>query len=650
MALSGSVIASFSLSPVWLALVCAIGLGLGHVASRIRLSLLWLLLPLVCYANVVLRLPSAANGARSSVGAFVCFEGKVIECQKETPAQKVLVQPQSDAVFAGNCCLVEMRKKPLPDIQPGDVLAVQGRLDLPRHAFYPWQFDYSQYLRYRGVAYICRAVSVKVIQRGALFSLLKSLEGARAKLIAIHEKIMGPEMTQLLVSIVLGDRAVSIAQETQDTFREVGLSHVLAASGFNLSIVVLTARWIMGLAVKNQLWLNLLTVPWIVSYDLMAGLSPSILRASFMILLALCAGVVLRKANGIAVLAACTIISLLIYPGCLQDVGFQLSYLATFGIISAAKELQNMLYASARQITVSKWLSEVLSVVLLAQASVLPVQLSYFWRFSFLFLPANLAVDPVLPPITVLGFISCLMALPSKANDSWFLLCSWLDRICCLMLKVILAVVNYLAGHGQGFNFGPPAAVLVAVYFICLTLFVLSLKTRKYLCTAALLLLISTMCLLFVRQNRPKLIIANLHSSVIVLKPGADYMILGNDANDRETNALIRFFGGKQTNNSFALHHLLAGVDTLLCNERENVLLIDLAKLVRLQFVPQDTYQCVVIYNSSTKNVTHKDRTKLTLLLAQLHLSNTQIVLPKTHRNVVALTRNGFSDNPIQLQ
>jgi ComEC/Rec2-related protein len=675
LALMGAVTASFSLPLIWLGLICMAGLALGVTASSRTLICLWLVLPLLFYTNVVLRIP--VNNDYSLDGAFVSFEGKVIESQggmaPSLAPKRILVQMQP------TCCMVEARKISLPSVLPGDIIMVQGRLELPRHAFYPWQFDYAQFLRYKGAAYICRPAFVQIVRRGYCYPLLKAFEDARTKLVTVQEKLMGTQPAQLLISIVLGDRAVSVGTETEDVFRAVGLSHVLAASGFNLSIVVMAARWTMGYAIRRILWLNLLTIPWIASYDLMAGLSPSILRATLMILLALGLSGLLRRAHGIAVLAACIMSCLILYPGCLQDVGFQLSYLATFGIVSGAKELQQVICGSIKRVALSKWLGEVISVVLLAQAFVLPVQLSYFWKFSLLFLPANLIVDPLLPPLTILGFVSCIAALftstASASNGLWYL-CSYLDRACSQMLQLLLFAVKNLAEHNQATNLcvGPPPVIIAAAFLVCLSFFAWGLKVRKYVFLLGMLLIVATACLLFVRPVRPKLIVANFGASVVLLNSTGRCMILGNKS-CRDADAFARFAGGLQCNDLLPFkidHH--EKFDVLCCGGTQNVLLFDLAALDQarsdLSFADTVIPKCAlaVAYNSSASAVAHSSRVAtaicLSHLLAHCHirqllldapdskwlmrskhfykdLPNIQIDLPRGGCSIVALMGNG---------
>lgn len=243
----------------------------------------------------------------------------------------------------------------------------------------------------------------------ALADIQPFIAFCRDQIFEAHERSMGTEKAALLTSMVLGQNAVDLPANIVQNFRNAGLSHIVAASGFNLTIVMLATCWILRpINLPNNLC-EYACLAMIIFYVALAGLSISVARAAMMSFFILLSRVSQRRVRIGAVLAAALIVTWLPSPQSLMDVGLQFSYVATTGVIVAASAFHDLL--NYRPNWISKRFAEAFTATIVAQLSVLPIQLYHFGTLGLTFLPANLLVVPLVGLITVAGFVGSLLIL-----------------------------------------------------------------------------------------------------------------------------------------------------------------------------------------------------------------------------------------------
>jgi competence protein ComEC len=230
--------------------------------------------------------------------------------------------------------------------------------------------------------------------QAALHALRRRLESGIAA--ALPEPHAG-----LLVGVLLGGSATLPSDFRQD-MRTVGLTHVVAVSGFNVTIVAAVLAALTGRLVGRRAGWPL-AAAGVLAYTILVGGPPSATRAALMALLALGAESAGRPRDGLAALALAAALLAGWDPLLLGDLGFQLSVLATAGLIVLAAPLQ----AGLRRLPA--WAAEGLAATLAAQAFVLPLQLATFHYLSLVSPLANLLVVPLLPPLMALGLVVALV-------------------------------------------------------------------------------------------------------------------------------------------------------------------------------------------------------------------------------------------------
>lgn len=204
------------------------------------------------------------------------------------------------------------------------------------------------------------------------------------------------DQAAMLPALVLGDTSTLTGQTTAE-FRESGLTHLTAVSGANVTIVcgaVLLTAALVGPRVAVAL-----AALALVAFVIVVQPSASVLRAAVMGGITLMAVVSHRRRQAIPVLAASVIVLMIAAPELAVDVGFALSASATAALVVVAP-------AWSRRLTRRGWpkpLADAVSVAVAAQLVTAPLVAGISGTFSVVSVAANLAVAPVIPPITVVG-------------------------------------------------------------------------------------------------------------------------------------------------------------------------------------------------------------------------------------------------------
>ena len=293
----------------------------------------------------------------------------------------------------------------------GDELEVVGELEAPPD--YPG-FAYHEYLARQGVYSYMAYPRVVGVRPASGFRPLVALSRWKESLgLALSRSLPEPEAA-LAQGILLGVRA-SIPADLQDALARTGTSHIVAISGFNVAIIA-------GLSLRlGRRWLGLrsATAAALVSIAVFAafvGPQPSVVRAALMGGLVVLASYFGRPSDAGTALALVAAAMALHDPQVLWDISFQLSFLATAGLVAFAPALQGWLARLPRLI------SDNLAVTLAAQIATLPISVVNFGQVSFLAPPVNLVVLPLVGPIMLFSALAALVGQvwqPLAAPFAW---------------------------------------------------------------------------------------------------------------------------------------------------------------------------------------------------------------------------------------
>jgi competence protein ComEC len=210
---------------------------------------------------------------------------------------------------------------------------------------------------------------------------------------------------ELVPALVVGDDG-GLDPDLADDFRTTGLTHLLAVSGTNLTLVVgallILGRW---LGVRGR-WLHVLAAVGIAGFVLTARAEPSVVRAAAMGTVALVGMGGNGRSRGTRGLGVAVLALLLLWPRLAVTAGFALSVLATAGILLLAP-----VWRDALRRWMPRWVAEAVSVPLAAQVACTPVVAALSGQVSLVAVGANLLAAPAVAPATVLGLGGGLLGL-----------------------------------------------------------------------------------------------------------------------------------------------------------------------------------------------------------------------------------------------
>ena len=299
-----------------------------------------------------------------------------------------------------------------------------GKPNLPGYSAPNDQFDYRTWLINNKFDGVINTDKYLLITQEIGTSLQAFSSDLRARCLTkfSSSESMNDE-AELAGALLLGDRK-GIDPSLTQAFVDTGIIHLLAVSGLHVGLVFNVIAILLGFCFKNKKFNVIVTVLSLISlwsYALITGMSASVIRAACMLSMVIIGKGFKRKIPPFNLLLGSASILIVIDPGIILDIGFQLSFCAVFGIL-AANPILNLIkqisYRLLRLILVSSTIS------LAAQAATLPVSFFYFGRFPVYFLLSNLLAIPLASVISYLGFAAIIFQSIPFLGDVliWFTL------------------------------------------------------------------------------------------------------------------------------------------------------------------------------------------------------------------------------------
>jgi len=381
---------------VWWGLILFLGFGLGFLRASWKLA----------------ELDSKKGGSIEGVGLVVrdprmkeTYQEVVLailECRKGSFCQND--QSFSKDASLSTKTLVFLEK--YQNLNKGDLVFFSGNLQIPENRN-SVKFDYRKFLAKEGIFYLLKNQEIKKakIEENEIGYWRKYLSILKNKLEEKIIQLYSPQEAAFLAGILLGgdDR---MEESLRQKFIKTGMIHLVAVSGFNITILGVA---LVGLAIlvgfyrKNAFWLALAGI-WI--FLALIDFPSSGVRAGIMGSLLLWAIRLGRLASSNQALLLAAFLMILLSPLALfYDIGFQLSFLAAWGIVNLYPPL-------AENFNVKNDFLELKSIViasLSAQLGVLGILIFNFQAFSPISFLVNILILPLIPALMLVGFISIVL-------------------------------------------------------------------------------------------------------------------------------------------------------------------------------------------------------------------------------------------------
>jgi competence protein ComEC len=377
--------------------------------------------------------------------------------------------------------LIRFRGYPVA-LRYGDHFEIEGILRKPTGQRNPGGFNYRAHLAHRqifGILQLSRDTEIHPTHQSGLL-LLRWTEKLRRRVESVIEQVYGeiPLHVQLVKGMFLGKRS-RLPDEIISVFRNSGVFHILAVSGMHVGLIAFVCFLSFSLLGLPHKTTCLLTIATVILYACLVGFRPSVLRASLMVILFLLAQIIDRDADLFNLLAFAALLLLLINPAQLYDVGFQLSFVATFSIVYILpkwEQLTDRILRDERtdedddrpQLPVwkrsLKWVIIAFGVSFAAQIGTTCLIAYHFYRIYPISLIANLFVIGFVAPIVSLTLVSVIFGIV------WIPLATPLAYANHFLIFLFLEIVEFFGNQlWTIIKTGPPSFGWIVVYIgVCL--------------------------------------------------------------------------------------------------------------------------------------------------------------------------------------
>jgi len=364
------------------------------------------------------------NELKNYINQEVVFVGIVSsQPDKGEKTTKIEIQPEG---VQGRILITSWK---YPEHDYGDKIKVIGKLE---HPLIFNGFGYKEYLEKQGVYAVMSFPEIELLDKGLGSPIIKTLISLKNKLKQGVDKTIAFPESGLLAGLMFGDEN-DTSKEWLEKFNLTGTRHITAVSGMNITIIsVLILNFLLVLGFwRHQAFY--LSVVFIIFFVLMIGAPASAIRASIMGIMFLIAQYLGRASNASRAIIFSASLMLFFNPLLITDVGFQLSFLAVMGLIYLQPIFLNLL----KKVPNNFEFRYTLSATLAAQSFVLPILIYNFGQIPLIGPFANVLIVPLLPIITILGFMISFLAIFSPFLALILSFPAW------LMLAYILKIVDF---------------------------------------------------------------------------------------------------------------------------------------------------------------------------------------------------------------
>ena len=366
------------------------------------------------------------------------------------------------------------------DLEYGDCIVIFTNPEALEKPPNPEQFDYKEYLYKRGVThqvYLKSDAWIDIEYNVSNPIYRYSYQIRDFLLMAMRDLGVEEDEYAVAAAILLGYDD-SLPYELRQKYVAAGAMHILCVSGLHVGVIFMVFSYMLFFLNERKKWQRiakqfiLLLLIWF--YALLAGLAPSILRATIMLSFVIIGDAIGKKGVLLNSLAASAFILLCINPANLFDIGFQLSYVAVIGIVVLQSPISRMFY-SKYKIVNKIW--EITSVTIAAQIATVPFTIYYFHQFPLYFWLSNLFMTPISSVVIIGGMVMLLVFFIPYINN---------------VVAFLVSKMIFLMNCGVSWIESLPYSIVKGLYinevqFVLLLLLLLSLllmvglKSRKML-------------------------------------------------------------------------------------------------------------------------------------------------------------------------
>lgn len=409
----------------------------------------------------------------------------------------------------------------IPSIKYGDSLYIEGEFKQPEEARNYKGYNYKQYLKTKKIIGTVELEKVKI---------LKSSNGSFIHNIQkyIRDTINGTltdEEGNLLLAILLGDKD-KLSEDIQESFKTSNLSHMLAVSGAHVSYIILGLTYVLQNSIIGKKNGKIVCIIFLLAFMAITNFTPSVTRACIMAILTLFSSIIYRKSDVYTNISVAALITLIFNPYSLLDLGFQLSYGGTIGIIIFIKRIQEKKSNSK----VINYIKQMALVSIYANIIIIPIMMYHFNTVSFTFIISNIMASPILGIIVITGFLFIIASITVKP----------LTRLIAIFIKPILSILIKISQICSKLPFSnilvvTPYMFNVISYYAIILYCIKSKKNNKckiIICLLIVLILTNFIIYIFPQKLRIFFIDVGQGDSTLIITPDKKTVLIDGGGSD----------------------------------------------------------------------------------------------------------------------
>lgn len=340
-------------------------------------------------------------------------------------------------------------------LEYGDFIELEGSIEIPSTARNYGGFNYQQYLKTKKIyGTIDTKEPIKVLEKNKVHIYEKILHDIADDMKNKIYQLLPNDAREICIGILIGERT-DLSEEINLAFKNSNLTHMLAVSGAHISYIILGLSILLS---KNgKRFQKIFIIIFLIFFMGLTKFTPSVERASIMAILVILASLLHRKADVYHNLALSAIIILVINPYTILNIGFQLSYGGTIGIILFHQKISKRLNKKLNWLEnyntsierihdmenpiinifkkILKYILNMLMVTISANLVIIPIMIFQFNTLSLTFWISNILAGPFIGLITILGFILYFVSLFSMS----------LAHFIAVPLKILLKLLIFIS-------------------------------------------------------------------------------------------------------------------------------------------------------------------------------------------------------------
>ena len=438
-----------------------------------------------------------------------------------------------------NTKVILYTKKGKETLKYGDKIELVGNFKLAQERRNPGGFDYRFYLKTKKIYGIVTTKNTKKLKENNV-NIISMIANKTANVIKNQsKKLLKNKEACLLIGLLIGDTD-EIDEETKEDFRNSNLTHMLAVSGLHVSYVLLGVNYIITKVKIHKKLSKIIVMLLILFFILVTGATPSVLRAGTMTIYLIIGGIFYRRISVFSSLNLSLLVIIIMNPYCLFDVGLQLSYAGTIGIVYLYPIIKERIYNKANSILIT----------ISANIVIIPIMLYNFNTISLTFFISNLLAGPIIGIIIILGFSIIIISL------IFFPIANIFSKILNLLIILFLNTAKACANlpFSKIFIITPTLKYIFLYY--CLLVFIIikertqiriNIKLRNKVIAILIILVIINPIKYFsnIKQSNLKIYFVDVGQgdSTCIVTPKNKVILIDGGGNSKDENYDI----GKQT-------------------------------------------------------------------------------------------------------